>query len=267
MNLPTEYVTRHGRSSAMLEFPCSLFLETIKRKKNGRLSGKIALILIKNADKVTVSRYNLTQQKQNAIPKPNEVSEIEFSKLFTSLFVIIPGTKILDFIESPYLFRGKQEQSMPLSAVQEKEYVTSVDDFFSPIATKINREAWLWGAFEKLNIGNEVRLKYGSSKDVYVQQEVVCASAKSAWNLWMEWKKIFLCFSGPCTEMVFNKTFKGQIKSPKIEVDVDRNDFNPFEIAAEYLPRYQMPNASLSLEVMRRQRLKNGRKRNNPVYD
>lgn len=205
MNLPTEYVLRGDRVRSMLTLPCSLLLGSDKHL-NEPLKGKVVLTLNKQGEQVWVCRYDLETLSPRTLPTTEAEYYVLTSEIFTSEFVILPGFKPLQFVETPYDFQGKQETAQPAATLQEKEYHATVETFYCSHNNRIAREHWLWRAFENLNCNNELRAKYFSPIPSE-QQEVIRVVSPNIWKLWEGWKRMFLNFYGAATELVFHKAF------------------------------------------------------------
>ena len=219
MNIPIEYALRNGKIEKMLVLPCCLFLENLFPKKKNK-SDKVALILTAtDQEMVVVTRYDLNKQKQNATPEFSSKNTIPKSAIFNSPLVILQRMKMLPYYETPYLFRGKQEQSMPNSAIQESNYLKIINEFYSSSKNQENREKWLWKIFEKINISKEISRNFGGIDILQHQQEIIRNNFANCWNLWSSWKNTFLAFTGIAAELVFYRVYKNQVISPTDSLD------------------------------------------------
>jgi hypothetical protein len=225
MNVATEYVMRNNVAAKMLKLPCSLFLESLSKRK--KKMTKSALVLeTDGADFVTVTRYDLTQQKSKSVPEPSYKTQVNRADIFTSPFIVIPNMFLMPFHETPYTFDGKQEQSIPLSVIQEKEYTKTVDGFFQSMNNKTARETWLWRVFEKINISPETRTLYAESG--FAEATALSRFDAALHQIWVQWKSTLLDFSGPASELIFNKVYKGKINAyPERLVRSGMDEFMP----------------------------------------
>lgn len=224
MNIAIEYMLRGKRIENLLSLPCALFLESTvtkgnkKRKRSSPLSGKVVVVLSKNADDtINVKQYQLSKAEKGKGLPPYSETNILKSEVFSHPDVVMTNHKLIEFIEEPYNTPDRHYSELPHAPLQEKQYAESRKQFFNPKILQRQKENWLWKAFEKVYGSTDARLEYRAVGFPDLEREHV-RHAKSDMNKeWEKWKTAFLNFSGPAPELVFGYAFKSDFLNLEVK--------------------------------------------------
>jgi len=178
MNPVIEYVLRDDKLINFLKFPCSLFLEN-KRGTTG-LGGKLILSLYKFQTEVYVYQYSIWKTHKNDEFPPFREYIVPEKEIFKHPNVIIPGFKLLDFAEEPYVSPLKHVSELPDSIFQELGYKSCIEGFFNTNTLMSRKYNWLWRCFYSIYRQDDLRWKLWQARFIppcTVAPELIFAKA------------------------------------------------------------------------------------------
>lgn len=205
MNLAIEYLLRNKRVRSLLSLPCSLFLTTTNGHK------LVVGIQTSYCDRecCLVKHWKLWESRPEDKLPPFEEFKVKRDEIFNDPAVIIDRCYIMDFNEEPFEAGGKQYSDFPYSTQQEQEYKNVIDRFYNTELHQLRRLNWLWSAFEKVHVPDDLHFHYGrdSENGLKLQREIVQFYSKSIWLTWQYWCKYLLDFNGNAAELVFRREY------------------------------------------------------------
>lgn len=212
MNLAIEYFVRSGEAKRAIEFPCSLFLTNLYD------SQKRLIVTIKwhkfNKEYV-VQRWCVDEfQKDTILPEFEEKRYKNINDLFGSEFVIVPGYRMLPFVESPYKCGIWQRGEGNRAEIQEKEYEDTIESFLNPEIHQKLRERWLWFVF--IRSYNEAIEEYNSYCDFEIHTTSIKLLCPNIWNKYIKWSNYFLPKVKIATELVFKEPYDSLINEKEV---------------------------------------------------
>jgi hypothetical protein len=207
MILATEYLLRNNRLQNLLKLPCSIFLTN---KEDG---SKLILSIHKiygDLGNVIIRHWNLCEDNVNFDLPPNVEFKIKKEEIFTSKNVVMKDYEILEYKEEPYETGGRQFAESPQALFQENEYVSCLDSFYNNRSHQKNKTNWLWVAFERKHVLDNVKSHYNHDNQCEkdLQRDIVQYFSRVVWKSWLHWRKHLLDFPSPISpELIFKNYY------------------------------------------------------------